>query len=112
MFFMDKQKISICWLRRDLRLFDNAALYQALQNQYPVLLLFIFDKNILDKLDNKNDKRVAFIHEMLFDLNKAIMKNDSSILIVHDTPLNAFTKINEAYQIKEFILITIMNRMQ
>ena len=101
---MEKQKVSLCWLRRDLRLFDNTALYHALQSPFPVLLLFIFDKNILDKLDNKKDKRVAFIHEMLSDINNAIRKYGSSILIVHDTPLNAFTKINEAYPIKEIYI--------
>lgn len=101
---MEKQKVSLCWLRRDLRLFDNTALYHALQSSFPVLLLFIFDKNILDKLDNKNDKRVAFIHEMLSDINNAISKYGSSILIVHDTPLDAFAKINEAYQIKEIYI--------
>ena len=101
---MEKRKVSLCWFRGDLRLFDNTALYHALQSPFPVLLLFIFDKNILDKLDNKNDKRVAFIHEMLSDINNAIRKYGSSILIVHDTPLNAFTKINEAYQIKEIYI--------
>src|SRR6185437_198179 len=101
---MEKQKVSLCWLRRDLRLFDNTALYHALQSPFPVLLLFIFDKNILDKLDNKNDKRVAFIHETLSDINNAIKKYGSSILIVHDAPLNAFTKINEAYKVKEIYI--------
>jgi len=101
---MEKQKVSLCWLRRDLRLFDNTALYHALQSPFPVLLLFIFDKNILDKLDNKNDKRVAFIHETLSDINNAIKKYGTSILIVHDAPLNAFTKINEAYKVKEIYI--------
>lgn len=101
---MEKQKVSICWLRRDLRLFDNAALYHALQSTFPVMLLFIFDKNILEQLDNKSDKRVAFIHETLSDINKATQKYGSSILVMHETPLNAFAKIKEDYQIKEIYL--------
>ncbi|HUZ60485.1 MAG TPA: deoxyribodipyrimidine photo-lyase [Hanamia sp.] len=71
---MEKQKVSICWLRRDLRLFDNTALYHALQGAFPVMLLFIFDKNILEKLDNKSDKRIAFIHQTLFNINDAIRR--------------------------------------
>ena len=47
---MQKQEISICWLRRDLRVFDNAALYHSLKSGYPTLLLFIFDKQILFSL--------------------------------------------------------------
>ncbi len=59
------KEVSICWLRRDLRLFDNAALHHALKSQYPVLPVFIFDKAILENLPGKKDKRVAFIHHAL-----------------------------------------------
>lgn len=97
---MEKQKVSICWLRRDLRLFDNTALYHALQSPFPVLLLFIFDKNILDHLDNKSDKRVAFIHENLLEINKATGKLGSSILVYHNTTESSFAKIKEDYQIE------------
>ncbi len=96
---MDK-KVNICWLRRDLRLSDNAALYHALQGPFSVLLLFIFDKNILENLNNKSDKRVAFIHETLLDINDAIRKYNSSILVVYDRPPHAFSEINQVYQIQ------------
>ncbi|MFZ1800689.1 MAG: deoxyribodipyrimidine photo-lyase, partial [Chitinophagaceae bacterium] len=46
-----KNEIAVCWLRRDLRLNDNAALFHALNSGLPVLVLFIFDKKILDQLD-------------------------------------------------------------
>ncbi len=97
---MEKQKVSICWLRRDLRLFDNTALYHALQSPFPVLLLFIFDKNILDNLDNKSDKRVAFIHESLLEINKTTRELGSSILVYHDNTESSFAKIKEDYQIE------------
>jgi deoxyribodipyrimidine photo-lyase len=92
---MQKQEISICWLRRDLRVFDNVALYHSLKSGYPTLLLFIFDTQILGDLDNPSDKRVAFIHETLKGLNNIAKANGSSILVLHDTPLAAFRKINE-----------------
>ena len=62
---MEKPQINICWFRRDLRLEDHASLYHALKSDLPVLPVFIFDTHILDKLDNKKDKRVVFIHETL-----------------------------------------------
>jgi deoxyribodipyrimidine photo-lyase len=101
---MEKQKVSICWLRRDLRLTDNTALYQALKSPYPVLLLFIFDKNILDQLDDKRDKRVAFIHETLFEINKEIVKYGSSVLMIHNKPAATFEHLVETYDIKEIFL--------
>ena len=65
---MTKQKVSFFWFRRDLRLEDNVGLYQALQSQYPVIPLFIFDETILERLPN-NDPRVGFIHESISKIN-------------------------------------------
>ena len=43
------KSINIFWIRRDLRLTDNTALFEALQGKYPVLPVFIFDQVIPDK---------------------------------------------------------------
>jgi len=74
-------KINIFWFRRDLRLTDNAGLYHALKSDHPVLPIFIFDKNILDKLENKADARVSFLQETLTELNKALEVHGSTILV-------------------------------
>lgn len=96
-----KQEISICWLRRDLRLTDNAALYHALKSDYPVLLLFIFDKHILSKLPDPHDARVTFIFETLQELNTSLNKYGSSILIKYGTPEEAWAETLAAYTVKE-----------
>ncbi len=80
-----KQPISICWLRRDLRLEDNDALYHALKSDYPVLLLFIFDKNILDKLQNKADARLTFIYQTLAKIQQQLVSHNTTLLIKHQT---------------------------
>jgi deoxyribodipyrimidine photo-lyase len=54
------------WFRRDLRLDDNAGLYHALRSGKPVQCVFIFDTEILEKLEDKNDLRVVFIHQTDF----------------------------------------------
>ncbi len=38
-----RTKVSLFWFRRDLRLDDNKALYEALESGFPVLPIFIFD---------------------------------------------------------------------
>ena len=55
----------IHWFRRDLRIQDNTALYHALRSGKPVQAIFIFDSDILDKLDDKLDRRLVFIHQQL-----------------------------------------------
>lgn len=79
-------KINIFWYRRDLRLDDNHGLFHALQSGNPVLLLFIFDTNIIDELDRK-DMRINFIYDHLSSLNSQLQSFNSSILIKKGNPI-------------------------
>ena len=54
----------LVWLRRDLRLSDNAALAAALQSCAQVHCVFVLDRAILDPLP-RADRRVEFIRESL-----------------------------------------------
>ena len=94
-----KQKIAVFWFRRDLRLNDNTGLFHALQSGLPVLPLFIFDINILDKLNSKNDARVTFIYNQLQKINSEIEKQGSSLKVLLDKPLEAFEKLNGEFEI-------------
>ena len=95
-----EKEISICWLRRDLRLQDNAALYHALKGPNPVLMLFIFDTTILDKLNARDDARVTFIYKVIEKLNNDLKKHGSSILVINDTPEKAWQKVLKTYTVK------------
>ena len=67
-----KHAISIFWFRRDLRLEDNIGLFKALSNEENILPIFIFDKNILETLEDKKDKRVSFIYKDLKNLKQQL----------------------------------------
>lgn len=95
------QKVNIFWFRRDLRLNDNAALYHALKNENPVVPVFIFDKDILDKLDNKKDRRVEFIHNTIKELQHKLEKHNSSLEVYYDFPENVFTQLFTKYKIEK-----------
>ena len=56
---------ALVWMRRDLRLDDQAALSFATQKFDEVYLVFVFDQNILSKLKDKDDPRVSFLHRRL-----------------------------------------------
>jgi len=96
-----KEKIAIFWHRRDLRLHDNAGLYHALRSGFPVICLFIFDKNILDKLENKQDSRVTFIHHSVLELQKKLAEQDSDILVRYGTPNEIWEKLIKEFEIAE-----------
>jgi deoxyribodipyrimidine photo-lyase len=93
------QKISIFWFRRDLRLSDNNGLYQALNSGLPVLPIFIFDKNILDKLDDKRDKRVFFIYKTLKDINNKLLENGRSLVIKYGNPKDIWDELSKEFNI-------------
>ncbi len=97
---MDKKAVSIFWFRRDLRLNDNAGLYRALKSGDPVLPIFIFDNEILDKLEDRDDARVTFIYNVITDINGELVKLGSSLLVFHDKPANAWKKLTEDYDVK------------
>ena len=96
-----KQKINICWFRRDLRLTDNAALYHALKSEHPVLPVFIFDKNILDQLERKADARVQFIRNTIAEMQDELKLNGSTFHVLYTTPEKAFEALLKTYSIEK-----------
>lgn len=95
-----KAPISICWLRRDLRLTDNTALNKALSSPNPVLCLFIFDKQILDKLVDRDDARINFIFQTIERLKNELKTFGSNLLVKYDTPESAWKQVLAEYPVQ------------
>lgn len=76
----------IHWFRRDLRWNDNRALHAALSSGHRVLLLFIFDENILQHLEDKQDARVTFLHNRMSVLCNEAQAKGSDIYVAHGNP--------------------------
>ena len=93
--------INLCWLRRDLRLLDHAALYHALKSTNPVVPVFVFDTNILNDLEDKRDRRVTFIRDTLEDLQAKLSKLGSTLDIYYGTPQQAFEHWTTHYDVQE-----------
>jgi len=90
----------IYWLRRDLRLSDNHALYEALVSGAQVLPVFIFDENILSKLDDPQDARVSFIHEQLSRLQALLKSYGTGIKSYYGDPEKIWVEILSTYEPK------------
>ena len=87
---------SLVWLRRDLRLHDNTALYEAASQSNSISICFVFDINILGKLKNKNDQRVDFIYQILQDIKQTLKQYDSDIWILFGDPAHEIPKLAES----------------
>jgi len=95
-----KQTVSIFWFRRDLRFEDNRALFEATKSETQILPLFIFDTDILSQLEDKNDRRVDFIHQALTDLQNKLLPLGRSLCIRVGKPLDIFKILLEEYEVK------------
>ena len=93
MIMSNSTTISLFWFRRDLRVDDNAGLYHALKEGRNVLLLFIFDTNILSELEDRADKRVQFIHRELTRLSAELASYGSSLLVKTGKPTEVFEQL-------------------
>jgi deoxyribodipyrimidine photo-lyase len=98
------KEVSIFWFRRDLRLEDNAGLWKALKSGHPVVPIFIFDRNILDKLEDKSDARVSFLHQRLTELQSQLTGMGSSLHVFYGTPEEAMNTLIQTYTVKGVFL--------
>lgn len=95
------KKVSLFWFRRDLRLDDNVGFRKALEGEHPVLPIFIFDTEILDKLP-KDDARVNFIFDTLQRMRGLLQeKYGSTLALFYGTPQTVLETLFENYEIQE-----------
>lgn len=96
---MSRDRVTIFWFRRDLRLDDNVGFLAALKEDAPVLPIFIFDKEILDKLP-EDDSRVSFIFETLQEMRHTLQQDHgSSLAMFYGNPSEIFKNLVKDYDI-------------
>lgn len=74
---------ALVWFRRDLRDHDHAALYHALKTHARVFCAFVFDRDILDALPGRQDRRVEFIHLSVIELDAALRRQGGGLIVRH-----------------------------
>jgi deoxyribodipyrimidine photo-lyase len=94
-------KVNLFWFRRDLRLHDNAGLYHALKSGNPVVPVFIFDRNILDLLEEKADRRVTFIYNAIKEMQSHLVASGASMEIHYGTPSAVIKTLIDKYEVEQ-----------
>lgn len=82
--------LTLCWLRRDLRLSDSTALQEA--SQGPFVVGFIFDRCILDELEDSDDRRVTFIHRSLEEVRQGIERRGGQLWVGYGDPVEVIPR--------------------
>ena len=94
-----KETVALFWARRDLRLHDNAGFYAALSSGLPVVPVFIFDKEILSQLQDKDDKRVSFIYAALLHMQAELGAQGSTLDVRYGKTIPVFEQLLEDYNV-------------
>lgn len=78
---------ALCWVRRDLRLRDHRALFEACEAADEVAVVFVFDSEILGELKDSADTRVTFIHRSLVEMDSKLRAMGSRLVCVYGNPV-------------------------
>jgi deoxyribodipyrimidine photo-lyase len=86
-------KSVLFWYRRDLRLDDNAGLAAALNASTSVYCVFVFDRDVMDELPTRHDRRVDFVWQSVLDLRAAIREAGGDLIIQYASAKKAIPKL-------------------
>jgi deoxyribodipyrimidine photo-lyase len=75
-------RTALVWFRRDLRCFDHTALHTALTQADQVYAVFVFDRDILDALPSRYDRRVEFIWHALGELDTQLRQRGGGLMVL------------------------------
>lgn len=90
--------VAIVWFKRDLRLQDHEPLFEASKLGLPILLLFCWEKPLLN-CDHLENRHFQFIRESLEDLNAQLKPFGTKILEFEGEMLEALEFIRSRYRI-------------
>ncbi|MFY7807631.1 MAG: deoxyribodipyrimidine photo-lyase, partial [Fimbriimonadaceae bacterium] len=90
---------ALCWIRRDLRLHDHAALSAATAHHQRVAVVFVFDALILNALEDRDDKRVTFIYESLAEIDAALRARGSRLIALHGDPVELIPRLAQELRV-------------
>lgn len=93
-----KEHINIVWFKRDLRLYDNEALYNALQTNRRTILLYVFEKQLIDDV-HYSERHWNFIKASLQDMNEELQTINTKVLTINSDIIAALNLIQSQYHI-------------
>lgn len=88
--------MSIVWLKRDLRTLDHEPLSNAFLDQYPVLVIHIFEPSLME-CPESSDRHWRFVWQSLQAMNRKLAQ---SIHVLYGEVVNIFERLIKAYDLQ------------
>lgn len=96
---MGKERINVLWFKRDLRFTDHEPLYRALDQKYPVLLVYFFEPSLIQYPDS-DLRHWRFIHESLVEMQGRLEDRNGQLYIFHQEVIPVFQELLQHYSIE------------
>lgn len=94
----EREKISIVWFKRDLRLQDNEAIQNAVAKGRRILLLYPFETMLLEDV-HYDERHWNFIKQSIEDINDELRPLKTKVMVVQSDIINIFNQIQNSYKI-------------
>ena len=91
--------VSLVWFKRDLRVSDNPALFEAVKSQLPVICLFNIEPKRLHRSD-VDSIHIEWELDCLRELKSSLELIGGKLLFNFGSTVDELTKIDQQYQIK------------
>ncbi|MDJ0779429.1 MAG: deoxyribodipyrimidine photo-lyase [Gammaproteobacteria bacterium] len=93
-----RETINVAWFKRDLRLQDHAPLAAASGQSLPLLLLYVFEPELLDD-EHYATRHWRFVSQSLADLDRQLEAFDVRIGVMHGNALDCLEALHRHYAI-------------
>ena len=91
------EKINILWFKKDLRIQDNEALFEASKN-FKLLPIYIIENDLWSQ-NSYSDRQWQFCKESLIDLNQDLKKLGQQLVIRTGDVIEIFEEIRKSFKI-------------
>lgn len=93
------QQVNIVWLKRDLRLRDHAAIWEASKTPYPILFIYIFEPELRNH-HHYSERHFHFIQQSLSDLNAQLKQFNTEVLILDGAVVKLMSQLSKELSIQ------------
>ncbi|MDF2158213.1 deoxyribodipyrimidine photo-lyase [Algoriphagus sp. CAU 1675] len=93
------EKISVVWLKRDLRFSDHEPLYEAIQDALPIVLVYCFEPSLVSA-PQSDARHWRFVWESLQDMQIRLAPFNASVQVFYEEVEVVFGLLAKEYAIK------------
>ena len=97
---MEKQKLNVVWLKRDLRSQDHLPFFLAEKEESPFIALYLYEPDLMISADN-SQRHWRFCYQSVIDLNQSFSKTNKKVEVMFATARDAFSYLLESYDLKK-----------